>query len=320
MTPTTAASPATPPLPPQRTEANFTFVERAVVAGAPALAWVAVGTPFDVVRVRLQTARASALRSPWRVLGDTVRMEGVAALWKGAVPQLLLCMPCSLCTFITYDYLRPRDEDRHQPGFLWGVATAAAGAGVLNSFLQQPMDIWRTRLQLTGAAVKQFGPGTTPDANLISLASRGLLLRGFECTMFRSVFGGAIFFSLHEHMLHELEQVVPFKPLRVGLSGGLSGIAFGVATQPIDVVRTRVMASDSATVLEVTRALFREAGLAGFYRGLTVTVLKSVPVNAAGFLARAAVQGWFLGQGTAEQRARASPSTSKHLQSTTLLR
>jgi solute carrier family 25 carnitine/acylcarnitine transporter 20/29 len=50
---------------------------------------LAVGHPFDTVKVRLQTTDTSHFRGPMDCLLQTVRKEGFAGLYKGATPPLV---------------------------------------------------------------------------------------------------------------------------------------------------------------------------------------------------------------------------------------
>lgn len=50
---------------------------------------LAVGHPFDTVKVRLQTTDTSHFRGPLDCLLQTVRKEGFTGLYKGATPPLV---------------------------------------------------------------------------------------------------------------------------------------------------------------------------------------------------------------------------------------
>ncbi len=47
------------------------------------------GHPFDTIKVRLQTDNIGRFRGPWHCLVETVRGEGLRALYKGVTPPLL---------------------------------------------------------------------------------------------------------------------------------------------------------------------------------------------------------------------------------------
>lgn len=50
---------------------------------------LAVGHPFDTVKVRLQTTDRTQFRGPLDCLLQTVRKEGLSGLYKGATPPLV---------------------------------------------------------------------------------------------------------------------------------------------------------------------------------------------------------------------------------------
>jgi hypothetical protein len=60
-----------------------------------------------------------------------------------------------------------------------------------------------------------------------------------------------------------------------GIVGSLSGAASHLLVHPLDVIKTRQQ-TDGGSVVAVSRALFQEGGVAGFYRGVTPQVLRSV--------------------------------------------
>ena len=71
------------------------LISHLAASAAPALAWVAIGQPFDVIKTRLQTSSASQFRGTLHCVHATVHREGVAALWKGSVPALMISVPYS---------------------------------------------------------------------------------------------------------------------------------------------------------------------------------------------------------------------------------
>jgi len=53
------------------------------------LAQVLVGQPLDTIKTRAQTAPAGAFKGPLDILQQTIRREGVLALYKGMASPLL---------------------------------------------------------------------------------------------------------------------------------------------------------------------------------------------------------------------------------------
>ena len=77
------------------THTHTQLISHLASSAAPALAWVAIGQPFDVIKTRLQTSSASQFRGTLHCVHATVHREGVAALWKGSVPALMISVPYS---------------------------------------------------------------------------------------------------------------------------------------------------------------------------------------------------------------------------------
>ena len=92
--------------PPQRT-VQLTPLEHMIIGATPGLSWVMVGTPFDVIRTRMQVSSKAQFASSWHCLRSTVQTEGILALWKGLPPTLAVSLPFSTILFGGYQALRP---------------------------------------------------------------------------------------------------------------------------------------------------------------------------------------------------------------------
>lgn len=73
-------------------------------------------------------------------------------------------------------------------------------------------------------------------------------------------------------------------------AGGFSGINSWLFTYPIDYVKTLVQSDNLASkkfssAIDCARKQYKAEGLSTFFKGLGVTMLRSFPVNGAGFLA-----------------------------------
>ena len=64
----------------------------------------------------------------------------------------------------------------------------------------------------------------------------------------------------------------------LGLSGALAGITSTVATNPLDVIKTRLQCSEtSVSALAVARGVLSESGWRGFYSGLYPRIAAAIP-------------------------------------------
>eukprot|EP01132_Coremiostelium_polycephalum_P004670 gene4670-5835_t len=75
---------------------------------AAALIATTLTNPLDVAKTRLQTGVFPAGQKPnfISVIKDTIRKEGVRALWKGLVPSLLTSTPYSMISIILYEEVK----------------------------------------------------------------------------------------------------------------------------------------------------------------------------------------------------------------------
>ena len=226
-----------------------------------------MGQPFDVVQVRLQTTAGTSsgpqFKGPLHCLRTTVAREGVAALWKGGVPQIILSIPYSSIMFTTYEYLKPvaPDADLHRDphptaanaagagaggqgdaaaqwrAYYRGVFAAGAGTGLVLTLAQNPLDVWRTKLQTNygwaAAAAPAAGKSTSAAAaqparavgaagmlrEILASANTGeVLMRGVSLTFLRNTLGNGVFFTCYEFTtrLYDTQQVTPSHPAGEG--------------------------------------------------------------------------------------------------------
>ena len=295
---------------------KFVWWRELLSASTPSLAWSLVGTPFNVITVRLQTTSKKEYRSAWHCLRTTLSEEGILALWKGFTPALLGSIPYSTCLFGTFAYLRPpklsslkKDGEIQIPlktmiNHYTQIFTAGFVSGILLTLLQNPIDVWRTRLQVqkkTASSSPSLLPGRGTGGTTSPMVSQGVLqslitepklaTRGLAMTATRQMPGNGFFFTIHEFLSMQAEVYSSSYESHPTLSrlcvGGLTGILFNLIFFPFDVIKARMMVTTSSAggPIQISRALLQEAGWRGFYRGLEVVLLRAFPVNAFGFLA-----------------------------------
>lgn len=69
------------------------------------------------------------------------------------------------------------------------------------------------------------------------------------------------------------------------ISGGCAGIAAWLPCYPQDVLKSRIQSSvNKVGLVEATATLFKTAGMKGFYKGFTPTMIRAFPANAATFM------------------------------------
>lgn len=271
-------------------------LRRFAIATAPSLAWTFIGLPFDVIRVRLQVTSRSQFRGPLDCLRQTVKLEGVRALWKGFLPHILIAAPYSTFMFGTFNIFRPSPLPANADASSWrryfgGVFVAGCLSGVVLTTFQNPLDVWRTRVQVStkplhGAKPPVSQGAKSMESNFLKLVTspqqRHLLFRGLSMTATRNIPGNGVFFTVNELTLSLFDEPTAGHRL---LAGAITGVVFNLAFMPADAIKARMMVSTPADggVIAMAKQIVREHGFRGFWRGGLVMFAKAAPVNAAGF-------------------------------------
>ena len=285
------------------------FLRQLLVSASPAFGWVCVGVPFDVIRSRLQVMNKKAFSGPIHCIRSTFVNEGPRAFWKGVTPTFLSSLPFSTIMFTSFTFLRPDRESEYfkksstpdisftkptpamacslSPAekfkYYAKVFIAGATAGIPLTLFANPLSVWRTRLQMQGALGARLCANSVLE---VLLSSKHLLLRGTSMSLVRYVPGNGLFFLFNEVLNLEVihgRDGAQTPLVQKLLSGGLAGVGSNLLLFPFEVVRSRLMASDTGTAQQVARTVYSQMGVAGFYRGVTMVCLKAFPVHVAGF-------------------------------------
>eukprot|EP00803_Ostreobium_quekettii_P008881 evm.model.scf_335EXC.7 EVM.evm.TU.scf_335EXC.7 scf_335EXC:36030-41569(-) len=267
-----------------------------VVAGG---ANVVSGYPFDTVKVRLQ-AEPGAYKGPWHCFRSILRKEGVArGLYRGLTPPLIGGSLETGVNYLVYKRVLDLLKDGASPSSLsplHHVAIAAGTAGVALSFVLGPAELIKCRMQV--AVGSQY---TSPMHCLrFAIQSEGYwgLTRGLGGTLAREVPGNAIFFTSYELLRRTLPGRVEEGQARAHLvsllgdatsavmCGGIAGIIMWSCVLPLDVAKTRIQTTYPGSTTDVgiaqhLRMMLLSGGVRALYAGLTPTLIRAFPANAA---------------------------------------
>ncbi|KAI9111542.1 hypothetical protein K1719_017232 [Acacia pycnantha] len=231
------------------------------------------GHPFDTIKVKLQSQPTPAPGQPLKYAGamdavkQTLAAEGPRGLYK--VNQQFVC---------------------------------GAGAGLAVSFLACPTELVKCRLQAQSAlagsgaatvAVKYGGPMDVARQVLRSEGGARGLFKGLFPTMAREVPGNAIMFGVYEAVKQLIAGGKDTSGLGRGsliVAGGLAGASFWFLVYPTDVVKSVLQVDDYKNPkysgsFDAFRKIKATEGFKGLYKGFGPAMARSVPANAACFLA-----------------------------------
>ncbi|GLT34725.1 hypothetical protein SLA2020_092250 [Shorea laevis] len=268
-----------------------------------------VGHPFDTIKVKLQSQPAPLPGQPPKYAGamDAVRQtlaaEGPRGLYKGMGAPLATVAAFNAVLFSARGQMEALL--RSQPGAPLTVnqqIVCGAGAGIAVSFLACPTELIKCRLQAqsalagsgaAGVAVMYGGPLDVAKHVLKSEGGTRGLFKGLVPTLAREVPGNAAMFGVYEAVKQFMAGGQDTSKLGRGsliIAGGLAGATFWLSVYPTDVVKSVIQVDDYKNPkfsgsIDAFRKILRSEGVKGLYRGFGPAMARSVPANAACFLA-----------------------------------
>jgi len=274
-----------------------------IVAGAAGgLFSLIVGHPFDTVKVRLQTMTMSgASARPYTGAVDCVfkmvSVEGFRSLYRGMGGMVYLALPRFALIFHANAfgkkfYRSSFGHKNHTPSksstmdiketLFGGVFSQLAIVPLLVVPLERVKVLMQTRH-------KDVSSGGQIECMRRIVDRQGAvgLYKGVSLTYMRDIPSFCTYFLVYEVLRRKLMKRNPngshvYSTLVAGGLAGLSGWAVAI---PMDVVKNRHQAKlRPSSSIQTIASLFRSEGVRGFYRGGVVTLVRSVPANAATFL------------------------------------
>ncbi|KAK9816923.1 hypothetical protein WJX72_007117 [[Myrmecia] bisecta] len=236
-----------------------------LAAGATAGAAVEAALyPLDTIKTRLQLMTSGGgLRALLSAGGGKALYAGVWGNLAGAAPASALFMAVYEPT--KRGILARVPEDRQFLGFLG----AGAAAGLVASFVRVPTEVVKQRMQSgefsrAGMAVRGI------------LAQEGVrgLFAGYGSFLLRDLPFDAINFMAYEQLKKAYTATLVDRPpnsLETSVMGGLAGAFTGVATTPLDVMKTRLMTQGTnrvyTGVYDCATKILAEEGAGAFFKG-----------------------------------------------------
>ncbi|CAO3638125.1 unnamed protein product [Cunninghamella echinulata] len=252
---------------------------------------LAVGHPFDTVKIRLQTTSSTdgRFKGPLDCLIKTIRKEGPFALYKGATPPLVGWMFMDSIMLGTLHNVRILQQkwngDEKLTPFQHGIAGLAGGLTV--SFVATPVEQIKARLQVQyDAATKVYsGPIDCIRQVVRNNGIQGLWTGLLPTMAFRSWF--FVFWGSYDIFTTELRKRQLSEGAVTFISGGLSATIFWAGAFPSDLIKNTYMSQPDViprqypTATSVMKHVYNTSGLRGFYRGFLPSFLRAFPTNAA---------------------------------------
>ncbi|KAJ7288670.1 mitochondrial carrier [Mycena rebaudengoi] len=262
---------------------------------------VLVGQPLDTIKTRAQIAPKGMFKGPVDILMQTLRKEGFFALYKGMASPLLGIAGVNSLLFASYGAARRAISPFPQLS-LGQIALAGSIAGAANAVLASPVEMFKVRMQ------GQYGGAGDKRLRVVASemwAQWGLrrgIMRGYWVTVAREIPAYAGFYTAYEFTKRRFAAHYGAQPLPVWAllaSGSTGGIAYWLACYPLDVVKSRIQLRGTPPtgtpvqyIVAELRTIVKESGAAGLFRGLSPSLLRSIPAAASTFAAFELTREW----------------------------
>ncbi|CAL8581870.1 carnitine transporter [Xanthoria parietina] len=266
---------------------------------------VLVGHPFDLVKVRLQTAEKGVYSGAIDVVRKTVAREGlVRGLYAGVSAPLVGVTPMFAVSFWGFDVGKSLvrsfspSTDPQTPFTIAQISTAGFFSAIPMTLITAPFERVKVLLQIQGQ--KNLAPGEKPKYSggvdvVRQLYKEGgirSVFRGSAMTLARDGPGSAAYFATYEAVKRRLTPKDDAGNLSGELSltavmtaGGAAGVAMWIPVFPIDTVKSRLQSADGRPTIGGTiGGLWRSGGFKAFFPGIGPAMARAVPANAATFL------------------------------------
>lgn len=271
-----------------------TFLEDSASGFLSGISQILVGQPLDLAKVLVQTRQYSSTST---ALLNVTKNEGPLALYKGASVPLIGTGIMNMVLF-NFTYVTRREILRLNPeqkeltmSQYYGAGTLA---GVFIAFLASPVEQIRILLQTQPADSKIYKGPIDAMKKIYHADGMSGIFRGLPVTILRDAHAHGVWFVTYEYLIKktcdyyhcEREEISPINLLTFG---GIAGITLWGSTYPIDVIKT-VQQSDGIgknkrfnSFIDVYKWIYQTSGYNGFWKGISATLVRAFPVNAAVF-------------------------------------
>ncbi|GLI80422.1 carnitine transporter [Penicillium ochrochloron] len=259
---------------------------RSLAAGAAGgLCAVVVGHPFDLVKVRLQTAEKGVYAGAMDVVRKTVAREGLA---RGYDVGKSLVEKTSVVPVVngTPQYSIAQ------------ISAAGFFSAIPMTLITAPFERVKVLLQIQGqnppppGEKPKYAGGVDVVRQLYKEGGIRSVFRGSAMTLARDGPGSAAYFAAYEYIKRTLTPkdadgnvTGELSLTAVVAAGGAAGIAMWIPVFPVDTIKSRLQsAPGKPTIGGTIRTVYASGGFKAFFPGFGPALARAVPANAATFL------------------------------------
>lgn len=258
--------------------------------------------PFDTIKVRLQSQPEHLplrYKGPLDCFRQSLQGDGIRGLYRGISAPMAGAAVETSCLFFSYriaqDALRATlYPDTEQLPFS-ALLVSGAASGSVTSLALTPIELVKCKMQVPLEISGLQAPGPlTLIASIFRQNGFFGFWRGQLGTLIRETGGSAAWFGGYEGMssifrkyFKSSSDTLPIYQQMI--AGAMAGISYNFLFYPADTIKSRMQTEDLSratlhgerqTFWRVGKALWKQQGIKGMYRGCGITCARSAPSSA----------------------------------------
>ncbi|ROW04448.1 hypothetical protein VMCG_05013 [Cytospora schulzeri] len=267
---------------------------------------VIVGHPFDLVKVRLQTAEKGVYSSAVDVVRKSIARDGLKrGLYAGVSAPLVGVTPMFAVSFWGYDLGKTIVQSVSAPSpagtplSIGQISAAGFFSAIPMTAITAPFERVKVILQVQDQKLKpgekpRYSGGLDVVRQLYAEGGARSVFRGSAATLARDGPGSAAYFAAYEYIKRRLTPLDPdtgrpsgqLSLTAVTCAGAAAGVAMWIPVFPVDTVKSRLQTAEggNVTVGGIVREVYGRGGVRAFFPGFGPALARAVPANAATFL------------------------------------
>eukprot|EP00002_Diphylleia_rotans_P010676 TRINITY_DN211_c0_g6_i1.p1 TRINITY_DN211_c0_g6~~TRINITY_DN211_c0_g6_i1.p1 ORF type:complete len:328 (+),score=51.49 TRINITY_DN211_c0_g6_i1:29-985(+) len=268
-------------------------------------------TPLDVMRTRLQATprRPNGASFAVEISGlakDIYKEAGLRGFYRGVSPTMIALIPNWGIFFYTYDGIRRRLVPFTGDNTVITNIIGSITAGAMTTVAVNPL--WRTRAILM-TNTHEIGSKSTAGVLRSILEREGVrgLFKGLSPSLLGLIHVG-INLPLFEYFRDSFEPRPacdegddlprPINAVALVEATVLAKSVASTVTYPHEVLRTRLYLKEQSAkpgsdgIVQEARRIWAEEGMRGFYRGLGISLIRTIPATVVVFYTREHLNKW----------------------------
>jgi len=269
-----------------------------LMGGVSAAVSKTAAAPIERVKLLIQNQdemlKTGRLSEPYKGIADcfvrVTRDEGVVALWRGNLANVLRYFPTQALNFAFKDQFKrmfgfSKEKDGYWKWFAGNLASGGA-AGACSLLFVYSLDYARTRLANDNKSAKKGGArqfNVLIDVYRKTLQSDGIqgLYRGFNIACGGIVVYRGLYFGLYDSLKPLLPANMKDSFIASFLLGWAITIGAGLASYPLDTVRRRMMMTSGEAVkykssYHAFLEIIKKEGTKSLFKGAGANILRAV--------------------------------------------